>query len=71
MIPKHAAEWLCKWQTLQDMRYLTLKQRAKIVKRLYGLAKCTHAAVLKVYQENGITYKMPGKTNRLSEERER
>ena len=41
------------------------------MKREYGLAKCTGIAVATVYKKNNIAYKQPGKTNRLSEEREK
>ena len=70
MIPSHAAEWLCKWDTLYNMRYLTMQARAKICKKEFGLPKCTANAVIRVYKNNGISYKLPGKANRLSDERE-
>ena len=32
MIPRHAAEWLCDWKTLYDMRYLPMPARARVCK---------------------------------------
>ena len=70
MIPRHAEEWLCHWNTLFNMRYLPMRERARKCKERFGLARCTGGAVMHCYKSNGVSYKKPGKVNRLSEERE-
>ena len=47
-----------------------MRDRAKQCKQKFGLEKCTENGVKAVYKKNGVSYKKPGKANRLSDERE-
>ena len=71
IIPPHVIEWLVKWETLQQMRYRTVKERIKIIEERYHLRGIRKWDLIGIYKENGIGYKLPGKENRLTDAREK
>jgi hypothetical protein len=57
------------WETLNDMRFLTLVSRCNMIQERYNIV-ISRGILREVYRRNKVTYRQPKKTLRVTEAKE-